>query len=323
YVKEIRFSFYPAETDLVTAYRRNDIDGLVLFSSAQSEELERLDVEFHPLRLPKIFAVFLNAAANPILGRISVRQALAAAIDRKVIIENTVAGSGIEVNSAIPPGSFGFAEDIPPIEYDPGAARKILADDGWKDADGDGIMEQSEGSGRQRTTRKLEILIVTSDAPELASAAELIAQMWRAIGVRTEVKTMAISDLETAMIRPRAYEALIFGEVFGHDPDPFAFWHTSQLKDPGLNIALYSNPSVDRLLEEARRTTDTESRALNYREFQRIVSREIGAIFLYSPTHTYGTRNSIKGVNIGAVTRPEERFNEINAWYIDTRRALR
>ena len=125
------------------------------------------------------------------------------------------------------------------------------------------------------------------------------------------------------MIRPRAYEVLVFGEVFGHDPDPFAFWHTSQLKDPGLNIALYSNHTVDQLLEEARRTSDQAAREEKYGRFQKIVSDEIGAIFLYRPTNYYAIRHGFNGIDLDAIALPEERFNEINRWYVDTRRALK
>ncbi|MEK7465002.1 MAG: ABC transporter substrate-binding protein [Patescibacteria group bacterium] len=323
YLKEIRFSFYPDEAGLVAAYRRNEIDSFLLFSQDHRGELVELDLNLHSLRLPKVFAVFLNPTAQPALGRPAVRKALALAIDRKAIIENTAAGEGVEVNSAIPPGTFGFNGDIAPIAHDPEAAKQVLARDGWADSNGDGILERSEGSGRNRKTQTLTARIATSDAPELAHAADLIQEMWRAIGVETEVQTSPIGDLETLAIRPRAYEALVFGEVFGHDPDPFAFWHTSQLKDPGLNVALYSNQAVDRLLEEARRTADPAAREQKYREFQKIVADEVGAIFLYSPTHTYAIRKSIHGVSLGTVTLPEERFNEVHAWYADTRRTIK
>mgnify|MGYP001578819571 CR=1 FL=1 len=323
YIEELRFTFYPDETRLVAAYRRNDIDGFLLFSALELPAVQSLDVEIHELNLPKLFAVFLNPGAQPALGRPAVRRALALAIDRRAIIGDTVAGGGVEVNTPLPPGTFGHDSEIAGIPYDPDAARALLAKDGWDDADGDGVLERSEGSGRKKTTQKLEVRLVTSDAAELARAEERIAEMWRAIGVKVEAQTLAVGDLEATMIRPRAYEALLFGEVLGHDPDPFAFWHTSQLKDPGLNIALYSNATVDRLLEEARRTADPAERAKRYRQFQQLVAEEIGAIFLYSPTHFYVVRRNVRGVVLGSLALPDERFNGVNQWYIDTRRVFR
>ena len=323
YLKEIHFSFYTDEASLIAAYRRNDIDSFSFLSAGRRDELAKLDVSIHELKLPKVFAVFLNPNVQPFLGRRAVRQALAAAIDRSSLIAKTAAGGGAEVHSAIPPGTFGANTDIPAIPFEPDAARRLLAGDGWKDTNGDGLLERTEGSGRNRKTAKLEIRIMTSDAPELQAAAAAIAEMWGAIGARTEVKALPIADLEAAAIRPRAYEVLVFGEVFGHDPDPFAFWHTSQLKDPGLNIALFSNRAVDLLLEEARRTADPDTRERKYREFQRVVASDLGAIFLYQPVNYYAIRQQFSGVNLGALALPEERFGEVNRWYADTRRALK
>ncbi len=321
YLNEVRFSFYPDEAALAAAYRRNDIDGFMFRSAERLQELERLDAAIHELKLPKVFGLFLNPSVQPALGRRSVRAALALAIDRALLVRETSAGGGALANSAIPEGTFGANTSIPPIPFDPGQARELLAKDGWKDAGG--TWERTEGTGRNRKTAKLEFRIATSDSPELAAAAERIAEMWRAIGVGVEVKVLPISDLEATMIRPRAYEVLLFGEVFGHDPDPFAFWHTSQLKDPGLNIALYSNRNVDRLLEEARRTNDATLREEKYHQFQKIVADELGAIFLYRPTNYYALRNGFNGAGLGAITLTEERFNELNLWHTDTRRALK
>lgn len=323
YLEDIQFLFYKDEEQVIAAYRRGEVDSLFLTSAANAGKLEQLDVEIHKLHLPKIFAVFLNPGANPALARKAVRQALSLAIDREAIVAKSAEGGGIVVNSAIPDGTLGFNPDIPKAAFSPADAQTLLKNDGWKDSNSDGVLERTEVKGKNRTVQKLEVRIVTSDVPELAKAAELVRDMWQAIGVKAEVKALPVSELETSMIRPRAYEALIFGEVFGHDPDPFAFWHTSQLKDPGLNIALYSNLAVDKLLEDARQTNDTKARGDRYRDFQKIVNDEIGALFLYSPEDYYIIRKSIKGVTLGAIALPEERFNGINEWYTGTRRAIK
>ncbi len=323
FIKDVRFLFYKDEPQLIAAYRRNEIDSFFITSSLNARELNPLGAEVHELHLPKIFAVFLNPNTNQSLARKAVRQALYKAINREDIIAKTAPGGGVIANSAVPEGTFGYNPDIAPTINNLDEARNILAKDGWKESADKGVLERTEGSGKNRKIQALQVRITTSDAPELAKAADLIAESWRSIGVQTEVKTMPVNDLETSMIRPRAYEALLFGEVFGHDPDPFAFWHTSQLKDPGLNIALYSNRNVDQLLEDARLTTDNNLREKKYREFQKIISDEIGALFLYTPTDYYAMSKRIKGVNIGSITLPEERLDEINFWYVDTRRALK
>lgn len=323
FIKTIRFVFYPNEEQLIAAYRRNEIDSFLLDSSSRVDELSSLDLELHQLKLPKVFAVFLNASLEPAFGRKAVRKALALALDRRKILREVGSNNGALANSPIPAGTLGFNADIAALPYDPDQAKTLLTSDGWKDANGDGVLERTEGTGSKKKIQTLEIHLVTSDSPELAKTADLIAGMWQAIGAKVEVSALTVNDLEASMIRPRAYEALLFGEVFGHDPDPFAFWHTSQLKDPGLNIALYSNRSVDTLLETARRTSDPESRSKKYAEFQKAVTDEIGAIFLYSPFDYYAVRKNVRGISPLNVALSEERFAEVAQWYIDTDRVLK
>jgi len=322
YLKEVRFSFYPDAAELLAAYRKNEIDSFV-FSPGMQLDAPLLDSRRYELRVPKIFGIFLNATNQQSFSRQAVRKALSLAIDREEILGAASPSGGVIASGAIPPGTFGFNPDIAPTPYDPEAARRLLASDGWKDADRDGVLERTEGTGRNKTTQRLAVRLMTAESPELGVIAERVAAQWQAVGARAEVRTYPIQELESTVIRPRGYDALVFGEVFGHDPDPFAFWHTSQLKDPGLNIALYSNLAVDRILEEARRMADADRRALQYHEFQKIVDDEIGAIFLYSPNAVYAVRTTIRGITLGAISLLEERFDTASGWYTETRRAFR
>ncbi len=323
FLRRIEFRIFDNESALISAFERKDITSLVVPLSARTPGAETAAGKVYPLHPPQIFAVFLNGNVNPALTRKAVREALSQAIDRERLISESLGGRGQVAASPLPAGSLGYREDLEKPRFDPEAAKRILGADGWKDENGDGVLERTEGRGRARKTTELDLAIATANVPELLSAAERIAETWQAIGVKTEVRSLPAKDLEASIIRPRAYPALLFGEVFGYDPDPFAFWHTSQVKDPGLNIALYSNRKVDEILEEARRTTDREKRAALYGEFQKIVSDEIGAIFLYTPTRSYIVAAEVRGVSIAPTARSEERFSQVNEWYIKTRRVLK
>jgi len=135
-----------------------------------------------------------------------------------------------------------------------------------------------------------------------------------------EIKNVSRSELQNNYIRPRNYEALLFGEVLNYNPDPFAFWHSSQKKDPGLNLSLYDNAEVDKLLEEARQETDRNIRAEKYRKFQELVIEDVPAIFLYSPDYLYIQNKSVNGVELKNIVIPADRFNGIENWYIKTER---
>ena len=131
-----------------------------------------------------------------------------------------------------------------------------------------------------------------------------------------DVRVFEHGDLSQNIIRPRKYDSLLFGEVVGRDPDPFAFWHSSQRNDPGLNVAIYANIKVDNILEEARGIEDEVVRAEKYKEFQEEVAKDTPAIFLFSPKFIYITPKNLKGLEaMEKVTIPSERFSMIHQWY--------
>ena len=144
--------------------------------------------------------------------------------------------------------------------------------------------------------------------------------MWGKIGANVSVKVFEIGDLEQNAIRPRKYESLLFGEIMGRDPDPFAFWHSSQRNDPGLNVALYANIAADKLLEDARTTFDAEEREEKYIEFQNEVEKDIPAVFIYSPHFIYLVPDWAKGIEETSITVPSDRFSQVYNWHINTKR---
>ena len=116
---------------------------------------------------------------------------------------------------------------------------------------------------------------------------------------------------------------LLFGQVYCYETVPFAFWHSSQSNDPGLNIVFFAHRSGDKILEEARRTTDPAKRAELYADFARIAAAEIPAVPLYTQMFIYLLPRDMQGVALSRVALPSDRFNEVNAWYRETRRILR
>jgi len=112
------------------------------------------------------------------------------------------------------------------------------------------------------------------------------------------------------------------GRFLGADPDPYAFWHSSQSNQDGFNIANFSNQEVDQLLEDARLITEKTSRQEKYKKFQEIIAEEVPAIFMYSPTYTYVQVNSVKGFDVNNVLLPADRFANINEWYVKTGKKL-
>jgi peptide/nickel transport system substrate-binding protein len=161
---------------------------------------------------------------------------------------------------------------------------------------------------------------VTTDWNELSQTADILKSQWEKIGARVNVNTYSISDIQQNYIRPREYEALLFGQVTGADPDPYSFWDSSQKKDPGLNLSLFGDSNTDSLIEQGRAEFDAQKRADDYVQFQKALEAEAPAVFLYSPQYIYPTNKSVQGIDAQTVILPAKRFSDINHWYIKTKR---
>ncbi len=323
FIKKLVVKFYPNEEKAISAFQNNEISTIGGISPENVSKAKKNNFNINILNLPRVFGVFFNQNSAPIFANKEVRDALDEAIDKKKIIENVLMGFGAEIDSPIPPGILGShnaTSSLREIEESREdklrGARELLEKSGWKLNEEDHIFEKKSGKELSR----LEFSISTSNIPELKQTGEIIKSMWEELGAKVDLKIFEISDLNQNVIRPRKYDALIFGEILSHDPDPFAFWHSSQRNDPGLNIALYANITVDKLLEEARKTKDRKERIDKYLKFQEEVKKDTPAVFLYSPSYIYITPKTLKGFNVENITLPSERFNNINKWYLKTKK---
>lgn len=314
YIDKMSVKFYPSEEKLLNAYKNREIDGVSAVAPQLLEEIKRKDSNIKIFSLPRIFGVFFNKNSAKIFAQKEVRQALKMATDKKKIIDEALKGFGTRLDYPIPPGTIGALpkkNDASSIDD----AKKLLEKNGWKAGD-DGIYEKKISKNE---TLRLSFSVSTSNVPELKNAAELIKSMWEKVGAAVEVKVFEIGDLNQNIIRPRKYDALLFGEVVGRDPDPFVFWHSSQRNDPGLNIAMYTNITVDKLLEKARTISDEEERKEIYGQFQEEIEKDVPAVFLYSPYFIYIAPQSLSGMEWSeSITTPSERFSQIYKWYLET-----
>lgn len=320
YIKNIEFYFYRNEQSLISALENKEIDSLYGISSDKLVPFkENYQVKQFPL--PRIFAIFFNQGEAPVLNNIALRQVLSQSIDRKQLVDEIFAGYAREANGPIPRNLLVFDEitneetsvESKNQEALIGEAQNALKEAGWK-INSNGILERSTKSG----TEILSFSIHTADVPELLAVAEYVVDVWRKLGVDVSIKISNINDLNQNVIRPRKYEALLFGEIIGPDLDFYAFWHSSQRNDPGLNITSYANVTVDKALEKARELSDFTERKEQIVIFEKEIKKEMPAIFLYSPDFIYMTPNKLKGVESQNITIPAERFLNVHRWYIET-----
>lgn len=322
YLKKITFVPFPTEEELLTAWKKGLVEGFGPVSAALLTELASARFSVHTILMPRIFGVFFSEKNSPVLADLKIRQAIARTIDRDELIEKILPGGAAPAVSPLPFLKTTEAEDSL-YAYDRQKARGLLEQAGWKDANDDGIREKRTKQKGKEIVDNLRFTLTTSDWPDLLRAAEIIKGKLREVGIEITIEKRPFSDLETSVLRTRNFELLLFGQVYGYEPDPFAFWHSSQVKDPGLNIASYANKKADQLLEEVRRTSDTATRFKKYEEFSKIVSKDLPAVFLYSQLYLYLLPSDIYGANISKISLPSDRFNEANKWHRETKRVLK
>ena len=316
FIPKIRIKFYSNQEKLLKALGSGDIESVNSISPKIAINLEDDNYKVERSPLPRVFGVFLNQDEADVFTDILVRKALNVSAPKTRIVTEVLSTFGTVVDGPIPPGILGFlpaksAET--PYRDRLKVARDALKRAGFELDEETGKLVDSDG-------QVLSFSISTSDVPELKASAQILKEAWEGLGMDVTLKVFESGNLNRTVIRPRDYDALLFGEIIGRDSDPFAFWHSSQRLDPGLNIALYTSISVDGLLEDARTTTEPDARLQKYLSFQKEIADDIPAVFLYAPDFIYVTPSKISGLDITSVTIPSERFLNIYNWFIDTDR---
>lgn len=316
YIQSIKFVFYRNEDDLVQALKAGKVDAINSISPKFAKELEGHGYKVLHTPLPRVLAVFLNQNEAPIFVDSAVRKAIVLATDKRVIIDKVLAGYGTMLDSPIPPGSANYKNSTPEatraVRLE--SARKLLSGAGWKFAS----TTNSWTKKVKKDTQTLSFDLATGDAEELKSVAQELKTSWEELGVQVTVHVYSTGDLKETIVRPRKFEALFFGQVLGRDGDPYPFWHSSQRTDPGLNIASYANPKVDKTLDEARVETDPKKRFNSYSDFSDEVVKDAPAVFVYAPEFLYIPQKGVRGISLGSISIPSERFLNIYEWYINT-----
>jgi len=217
---------------------------------------------------------------------------------------------GEAIDGPILPGFLGYNDEITKYEYTPQKSLEIFADEGWK----------LDGEYLKKDDQELKIILTTVEQTEKITTANLIKEFWNSIGVNVELQIISKNNIQKEIINPRNYQALLFGQIIGYDPDLFPFWHSSQREAPGANLADYANRKVDLMLEEARLTNDTTIRIQKYKDFQNLLIEDLPGIFLYSPSYTYPINKKFKGIDLNRIANPFDRFVNIENWYTKTKK---
>lgn len=305
YLNGIRVVFYPRAEDLAGALENGVVESAYDIGAPQA------------LTAPyaRVFGAFFNPSENQVYAREEVRKALSLALDRQHIVDTVLGGYATAIMGPVPPG--GAIEQVPvPEGGNPTQmAADVLTAAGWTY---DGSARVWENDRAKQTLGS--ITLRTSNVSELKSVASAVKADWEKLGIPVNIELYEPGDLSQNVIRPRKYEALLYGMVIGRDQDLYAFWDSQERNDPGLNIALYANKTVDALLESARSSSDSASRTADLQKIEDTVAADYPAAFIYAPDFTYTVPTDMRGVELPQIIVPADRFATAASWYRSTDR---
>jgi peptide/nickel transport system substrate-binding protein len=319
---KIDFRFYKTQDAVLSALETGEITTTSGISPADAPGLTADGFSLQSSPLPRVFGIFFNQSEKQGLADPAVRRALDVATDRQTLVTSVFGPFAKAIAGPVPAlflaNAFGpgiASSSVPSASST--LADSLLDKAGWI-RNTSGIREKKI-AGASTT---LAFSISTSDAPELVAVANALAGEWRRIGVDVSVKVFG-DGLEDNVIRPRNYDALLFGQVVGRDFDLYPFWASTQAADPGLNIASYANPSADTLLVQMRTTASTTIEAADYQQFSALLTHDEPAIFIYEPDLISVVPPTLAGEAAGSVSAESERFSDAYQWYLQTERVWR
>jgi ABC-type transport system substrate-binding protein len=213
-------------------------------------------------------------AARPAFADRRVRRAMTMAFDRQRIIDYVYAGLGAIATGPYAPDSPNNDPEVRPVPFDLGAARRLLAEAGFTDTDGDGLVDRELQPGDGKRAPLQFRLSFIAGVKEVEASATIFADDLLKIGVK-----MTLEPLEGALLQrrkdERQFDAFAGAWTLTWVPDLYQTWHSSQVDLPrGSNAVGFRNAEADAIIEKIRVTFDKEERLRLFRAFHRIVHDE-------------------------------------------------
>ena len=315
HIKNIAFRFYQNEEEVISALKAGEITSTASLSERWLTELDREKFNFTSEPLPRVFSIFFNQNRNPVLRDESARKALNLVIDREELISRAVNGFGKPTNTPIPADWVDLESEEEPEKTDTERiteATQVLRDGGWVQNQSGRWEKEIDGA-----SMPLVLTVRSANGVLFEKMASYLSETWQSLGAEVTFEFYEQSDLVQTIIRPRDYQALLFGMDVGRSLDLYPFWHSGSREDPGLNVSLYANIAVDNLVTQMRTATSTEARDETIRSFVTEIENEQPAIFLFTPSFEYVTEKNIIVAPMKKIQKPSERFSNVTDWYIN------
>jgi peptide/nickel transport system substrate-binding protein len=240
---------------------------------------------------------------NDLFKDIRVRRAFAYAIDKRDIVDGVYEGYAVPATGPFPPVSWAYNPEVKDFPYDAEKAKALLAEAGWKDSDGDGILDKNG--------KPFVFTVITNQGNKVReSIAQIMQSQLGKVGVKMDIRIIEWSVFLHKYVDQKQFEAIILGWNLAIDPDPYPMWHSGE--NSQYNFISYSNPEVDRLLDRGRTTFDVEERKRVYHKLHAVLADDVPYLFLVYPERLPVVHKKILNVELA----PAGLGWNFNNWFI-------
>ncbi len=172
----------------------------------------------------------------------------------------------------------------------------------------------------QKLDKSISVVLATSQKPEHLKIANDFAVQAKKQNLSVSIKSLNDIALSRDVLIPDNYDLLVTTYSYGYDGDPYPFWHSSQIVDPGQNYAGYNSKEADVLIEQSRLILDEASRQEKLKQFWSILENDAIAILYPNQTFSYTISDRLKGEGGGVGAVPADRFTEAWKWYLKAKK---
>ena len=305
-IKRIVYKIVPDISSMFLMLKSNGISymGLSPIKYKYESNGKGFNSKFKKYIHPSLSFTFLGYnLLDPLFKNVKVRRALSYAINKKEIIKGALFGLGIHCYGPFMPGTYFYDKDVKKYRYNPHKALRLLRQAGWRLKNG--ILEKNGVPFRFT-------ILTPQGNQERLSAAEIIQQNLKKIGIKAGIRVMEWTSLISEFIMKKKFQTVLLGFTITPDPyDNASIFTGSNIVPKGLNFTSFNNPKIDVLFRKARSTFDLKKQKKYYFKIQRILAKEAPYTFLYVPYAMPVVVRTVKGIK----PAPAGIGYDIRKWY--------
>lgn len=274
YMDGVDIAIIPDETSIIAGLRTGEVQHAQILDKTNMPLL-RTSPDLVVYQTPSMGTNFINLQfRKDVIKDLRVRQAMSLGTDRKAILDAAGGALGV-ISGVLPPAMADYwvpPEELVNCKYDPEKAKALVAEYG----------------------KPLDIDIITIASNKLMTiTAELLADQWKQIGMKTRVVGQDVGVWVDARIKTFDYTVSTNLDFPGADPDDILF-DSFHSKGAYSDWGGFTDPDLDKLIDEGRRSTDLQVRATAYKSLQKLIDEKCYVLTTFAPLHVDVTQTRLK-----------------------------